>query len=312
MIFRSKVFREMFLMLCLIFLATGAFADSGVIAIVNKEVITQNDLDEFVNFTRVQLLSKYSKEEAQKQITLMLPDLISRLIEDRLILQAAYKQEIVVDSSRVEARIKQIKRNYPEDVDFSEILAAQGLSLADVELKIREQILMRTIVEIKVMSKVAVKPAEVTEFYSEHVKDFVQPEKRLARFTIIDDSMIEEIKLLVSQGSDLEAITQKYSLDITELGWVHKQQLRDEIASIVFELEVDKLFLALDLSDKYIFELKDVKPPHEASLAEMQAEINEVLFESKTQEELTKWVEELKNEAYIEIKIDDIPNSTIE
>ena len=86
--------RYLSLILCLIFVTNFVFADETVVAVVNNEVITKKDLNDFISFTRLQL-AQYSLEDTEERISQMLPDLINRLIEDRLILQAAYKADII-------------------------------------------------------------------------------------------------------------------------------------------------------------------------------------------------------------------------
>ncbi len=69
------------------FTAYNLFAQDKIAAIVNNDIITQKDLDDFLNFMRIQLSQDYSGKELENKIQAMKPDLLDRLIEDRLILQ---------------------------------------------------------------------------------------------------------------------------------------------------------------------------------------------------------------------------------
>ncbi|GAI07342.1 unnamed protein product, partial [marine sediment metagenome] len=92
-------------------------------------------------------------------------------------------------------------------------------------------------------------------------------------------------------------------LEITDLDWVTREQLRKEIADIVFDLEVGRVLAFLDSNENfYIFEVKATKPPMEKPLFDAQEEINHLLFRRKMQQALLEWLIKLKSEGYIEIK----------
>ena len=279
------------------------FAEDGLIAVVNNEAITQKDLDEFINFMRLQMLVQFSEQETEQRINRMLPDLIDRLVEDQLILQAARKEGIVIEPNRIKARIGQIRQSYSGGVDFEDALAAKGLNLADIELKIEDQLLMAAIIEREVQNKVVVKPQEITDYYSAHRDDFNKPEQRLVRFLIIASSIASEVEASMAEYEDLDALTKAYSLQISDLGWIGSKQLKKEIADMVFSLELGGLSPFLN-SDKsiYVFEVKDIKPAKKLTLFEAQKEINRFLFEKKMHQAAVEWLEKLRSQAYIEIK----------
>jgi parvulin-like peptidyl-prolyl isomerase len=287
-------------------LASGSVihAEDGLVAIVNNDAITQKDLNDFINFMRVQLSAQYSEQEVKQRMDQMLPDLILRLIEDRLILQAAYKENIDISPAFIKARIEQIKNNYASETDFQNALMARGLTPSDIELKMKEQLLMAEVIERKIKSKIVVKPQEVTDYYHEHIEEFNKPEQRLVRIlTIKNKRIIKQIQQSIAEYEDLDSIAKDYSLEITDLDWVIAKQLKPEIADIVFSLGVNSLKAhIMSTKELYIFEVKGIKPPMKMSLFEIQDEINRFLFETKMQKALTDWLEELKSKAYITIK----------
>ncbi len=292
--------------LILSFAYTSAIsAQSEIIAIVNNEIITQKDLDDFVNFMRMQMSVKYSEREIEQRIKQMLPDLIDKLIEDRLILQAAYKEGISIEQVRIKSRLEQIKKGYPTESEFQDALVAQGLSLADIELKIKEQLLMMEIIQKKVRSKIEVKPKEVTDYYNEHREEIKSPEQRQVRVLVVrDSSLIGPIRKSISEYNDLDTIAQKFSLEITDFDWVTSRQLKEDIAKAVFKSRVGQLTTFSDSEGSfYVLEVKAVKPPAVIPLFDVQEEIKRMLFERKMREALVKWLDELRAGAYIEIKV---------
>ena len=125
------------------------YAQDRIIAIVNKEIITQKDLNDFLNFIRMQLSTDYQGRELEAKVQAMKLNLLDKLVEDRLILQEAKKNSLQVDRNRIIARIEEIKKKFTSEEDFQNSLAQQGLVQGDLEAKIEEQMLMFNIIDIK-------------------------------------------------------------------------------------------------------------------------------------------------------------------
>jgi peptidyl-prolyl cis-trans isomerase SurA len=115
--------------------------------------------------------------------------------------------------------------------------------------------------------------------------------------------MVSEIEASIAEYKDLDAIAQCHSLEITELGWVTSGQLKEEIGDIVFDLEAGGLSPVLNSDGRfYIFEVKAIRPSGTQPLFDVQEEVSHLLFSRKMQEAMVEWLEELRSEAYIEIK----------
>ena len=115
------------------------YAQDKVVAVVNNEIITQKDLNDFFNFIRMQYSRELKGQALEEKVSAAKQDLLQRLIEDRIMLQQAKNDKIVVESARVKAKIHDIKKRYALESEFEQDLAKQGLVEADLENKIREQ-----------------------------------------------------------------------------------------------------------------------------------------------------------------------------
>jgi parvulin-like peptidyl-prolyl isomerase len=294
---------------CLIsvFLNKASFAQDKILAIVNNEIITQKDLDDFMHFMQMQLSEKYKEDEIQDKIDSLKKDLLERLIEDRLILQEAKKEKIKIDKIRIDARIEQMRRRYTSDSQFQEALVLQGLTQADIEKKVTEQMLIFAIVDGKIRNKIVIKPQEVTNFYEGHQKDFAKPEERQVQsLSIRDPDLANKVSnALKSEGANFEKIAQDFSLTINQLGLIKKGQYKEEIEKVIFNLGLNRSSDLIKMNDVYyIFNVKQISPEKQSSLSEVSEDIHNLLFEKKMQEELVFWLDELKKNSYIAIKKD--------
>lgn len=280
-----------------------AFAQDQIIAVVNNDVITQKDLDDFVNFMRLQLSREYSVSQLENKIKSITSDLLDRLVEDRLILQEAKKTGIKIDESRVRGKVDEIRKQYKTEAQFQDSLTAQGLVTADLENKIREQMLMYALIDIKVRKKITVNPADITDFYYANSKNFTIP-KRLDFDSIMlgDYAQAKEVYEKLAGGGDLIDLSLQYPLKLSAFKDQAAGELRKEIDDVVFAQEEGALTAPVKIQDShYIFRINKVHPPREQTLEEVRDSIYRFLFEKKMQESLTAWLEELKKHSYIKI-----------
>jgi parvulin-like peptidyl-prolyl isomerase len=279
------------------------FAQDKIVAIVNNDIITQKDLNDFLNFMRIQLSQEYSGAQLENKIQSIKLDLLDRLIEDRLILQEAKRDNLKIDENRVKLRISDIKKGYASDIEFQNALAKQGLVEADIESKIREQLLMYYIIDIKVKSKIIVNPAEVTDFYQKNSEEFRQPQQReLDSLTFDDENLANDIVNQLRNNVGLADLAKKYSLTINKLTVREGGQLRKDIEAVLFKMRPQEIAGPIKIENSYyVFKLNSIIATRQENLSETQDKIYAFLFDKKMQEGLAKWLDELKKRSYIKI-----------
>lgn len=279
------------------------FAAEKIVAIVNNEVITQKDVDDFLHFMSLQLSREFKGKQLEAKISSLKEDLLSKLIEDRLILQEAKKEKIPNDEARIKARISEIKRRYPREDDFQKELMSQGLTQADIENKMRDQFLMFGVIEKSVRSKINVKPEEITSFYEANKKDFSSGEEReLAAFALENEDLADSFAYNLKIGKSPEELAGRYPFTMNKFNVLAGDSLKKEIEEAVFKLGINEVSGVVKLDDKYyVFRLLNIIPSRSLALNEVQYRIQTFLFEKKTQEELSRWIDELKKRSYIKI-----------
>ncbi len=288
-------------------LLTGGFsayctASDKIIAVVNNEAITQKDLNDFVNFMRVEMSQERSSEQVEAKIKEIRKDLLDRLIEDKLILQEAKKSGIRIDQNRVKARVDELRKRYDSDRDFQAELAKQGLVAADIETKIREQMLMFFIVDRNIRSKIVIAPEEITSFYQNNKEKFIMPEQREIESLSTDkEAVIKDLYAQLQKGKSMQELADASGLKVHTFT-ARKGSLRADIEEIVFKLQPGQVYAPANIKETfYIFKVNSVIPPRQQLLAEVTNEINKYLFDRKMQERLNAWLDEIKKRSYIKI-----------
>jgi parvulin-like peptidyl-prolyl isomerase len=296
---------DRYILACAVCLASAgaAGAQDRIVAVVNNEVITQKDLEGFTLFNRMQMSQKLEGQALEDKLSAMKKDLLQRLIEDRLILQEAKKSGVKVDDSRVKAKIAEVKKRYDTEKEFNEALMQQGLSASDVESRIRDQMMMYSLIDKKIREKIEIAPAAITAYYEEHKQEMGQPEQRdVVSVSADSESGAQELCAALRQGKDIESLADGKSVKVNSFS-THPGELKKEVNDAVFGLAA-----AGAVSDPvsvngafYVFKLKAISPAKEQSLSDVQEEISQILFEKKMQEDVAAWLDGVKKTAYIKI-----------
>jgi len=288
---------------CLLSASGLLYAQDKVVAVVNNEIITQKELDDFLSFARMQYSRELKGQALEEKVQGAKQDLLQRLIEDRLILQQAKDDKISIEPARVKARIIELKKRYATESEFQEDLSKQGLVEADLENKVREQMLMYEMVQQKVRSKIMVRPDEITSFYDQNKREFLAPEERQLTIIILqDESMAKNVSYYLRLGQKLEDLATRYTFSTNTLSAWQGQDLRKEIEETVFKLGLGEVSEPVKVDRQYyVFKLDNIIGSHQLSLAQSQDKIQTYLFEKKMQEALAKWLDEIEKQSYIKI-----------
>ncbi len=299
---KIKLFSGLFL--AFLFLAGASFparAEDKIIAIVNNEAITQRDLESFLNFMRVQLSRQYSAKELEEKIAVMRSDLLDRLIEDRLILQQAKKENLKADDGRVKAKVDELKKRYDSQTDFENSLKSQGLVEADLMNRVRDQILMFNIVETKIRDKIVIKPAEITQYYDKNPASFkLLEEREFQSLSGADEAKARKIIEDLRQGKDIKEAVKDSGFSLSAFSARKDGELKKDVEDLLFKLNIGEVSEPIKIKDSYyLFQLSKIRPSRQQTLSEVQDSIHAMLYEKKMQEAMVKWVEELKKKAYL-------------
>ncbi len=288
---------------CLLSANYCLYAEDKIAAIVNNEAITQKDLNDFLHFMSMQLSRQYKGKELAEKVASLKSELLGRLIEDRLILQEAKKEKIAMDEARVKGKLDEVRRRYGSDAEFQSELIRQGLTQADIENKIKEQFLMFAVIEQKVRSRISIMPDEITEFYEKNKNEFSSDEEReIEAFALENKDLADSFAYYLKIGKQPEDLARRYPFTLNKFNAVKGEDLKKEIEEAVFKLGVNEVSDAVKIDDKYyVFRLINIIPPQKLSLSQAQYKIQVFLFERKMQEELSKWIDELKSTSYIKI-----------
>ena len=311
------------ILLCIIlFYSTCLKAEivDGIVAVVNDEVITHAELNAILLPIYTQYKSTHSDEELLKKIDEAKKNILYQLIEDKLILQEARKIGMPATDEEVNERLEQIKSQFTNNEEFKSILASQGLTIADLKEKYREQIMIKKMINREVRSRVNVTPIEAALFYEKNKDDFDVPAQVKVMTIMIrknekdpeanNDSLkkIKMIELKIAEGDDFSKLAREYSQDPSaveggDMGYINKGQMMKKINEVIFSLEPGEISKTIETPVGYhIFKINAFREAGTESFDEARPQIENYLFQEKAKERFDEWMSELKENAYISVK----------
>ena len=320
-------FNVVALLLVALFLAGPARAaiEDTIVAVVNDEVITLNDLKDYIDARTAQMrLEGNNSVDIQKFMMDMAKNGLDRLVEDKILLNAANKNETAMNQDdpkgeegrkeatevQVDQRLIDIRGQYRSEEEFLKALIDQGVSITDVRNRIRNQIKTKRLVDQQIRAKIYVNPQEITGYYKNHFEEFQKPDRvNLNSIFIAKGATPElsrekanEVLAKIKEGQAFVELSKQYS-QAPAIGVIEKGQTLPEIEKIVFGLGTGETSDIVEVDNGYyIFSLTGRIKAELAPLDEVKNEIYNSVFQKKFQEKFNLWLEKLKKDAFIDIK----------
>lgn len=310
-------------LLAILVLIAAAPSHAGLVdkiaIVVNNEVVTMSEIDQMLTpvYARYKIIYKdegeliRKMEEARQRI-------VEQLIEDKLIVSEAKRQNVEIDEKEVDARLREVEKQFGSKNAFTRALMEQHLSLKDLRTRYREQLMSRRIIDKKIGSNILVTPVEIHSYYDSHRIDFAQPsEVSLSNIMIrprdgSDDvrahELAQDIANKLKDGGDFAALAQSYSegpgaADGGAMGMIKKGDLMPELEKAVFALKSGDVSDVIKTPLGYhIFKVDEVREQRILTESEAYKEIEELLYRDKIKARIKDWLITLRKNAYIAFK----------
>ena len=215
-------------------------------AIVNGDIITDTDVDHRLGLVIIANGGKISEQERQ----LMRLQVLRNLIDEKLQIQEAAHNEVVIPSDEVEQTFNRVAANFrrtPED--FERFLKESGSSPATIKQQIRGELAWSRLLRKRVEPFINVGDDEVQAIIHKLEAAKGQDEYRVGEIFLSASPetqsqvmagaqrMVEQIR----QGASFVAYARQFSEASTaavggDLGWVRAEQLSPSLAAVVGSL----------------------------------------------------------------------------
>jgi peptidyl-prolyl cis-trans isomerase C len=250
-------------------------------------------------------------------------NILDQLVVYRLLAQEAGTRKVTVSDAEVEARIDQLRQQFPDEAAFAKALAEQKTTVDRLREDARNDMVVTKMLESAVGSEVGVSDQEIAAFYEQNQEQFREAESVKASHIMIraeqqaDEATrkqarerAESLLQQVRQGADFAALAKEHSQDPGsaadggDLGFFPRGQMVPAFDAAAFTLEPGQVSEVVETPFGFhIIKVAERRPDRQVSLAEVRNDIVEFLSAQQKQGKAESFIEQLKAKSKIEILI---------
>ena len=234
----------------LILIPAGHARAETIMAVVNGDVISRNDVENREKLFALSTGLPMSKDVLDR----LTPQVLQQLIDERLRLQEVERRKIVVQDKEIAEAINQIgARNNMAAGALQEKLAGQGVAMRTLVDQLRVQIGWTRVLRDQLGAKTQISPADVAERIRQMKGQTGQTEYRIGEIfiPISDPSGTAQAETFASTvidrlraGAPFPVVAAQFSqsehaLQGGDLGWVSPAELDPEVVKVVEQMPQD-------------------------------------------------------------------------
>ena len=306
------------LLLLLVLAMPGARAEeqvlNGIAAVVNSDVITYSEVQEAVGPRENQLKETYTGQELEDKVKDLRMQAVQILIDNQLILQDFDKNKYSIPDYVIDEQIQdRIKSQFGGDREaFRRTLAAQGMTMERFRKMVRDEIIVQAMRQKSVKENTIIAPHEIEDYFEKNVEQYSTPAQVHLRMIVIKKNgdaglqMAQELRQKALGGADFDKLAELYSEDTStqatggDWGWIDDKTLNDKLTKIAFSLKPGDVSDVIELAGNYyLLYVEARKDATTKSLAEVHDDIENKLQEDQRQKAQEKWIDGLRQKAYI-------------
>ena len=208
------------------------------------------------------------------------------------------------------------RNNIKDDLDLLRVLDKIGWSWEDFRENLLGQYLPEAVIGREVTGRIEVSEGEIREFYEEHIEEFSDPEEIIIREIVIkaggeDDEKNRErfgrVSELLKSGADFASLAKEYSESYTSsrgglLGPLRIQELDPAISDLIKTLDPGRFGVMETSYGFHFIQLVERSRGKVKSLEEVEELIRKLIWQKKFQLERKRYIEELREKSFIDIK----------
>ncbi len=205
---------------------------------VNGDVIYANDVWSMYNRAPSDVRAQYSPG-----------DILEQMIDQRLILQYAASQGVIVSDEDLQAAIDERLSFYGTTrSELREVLEEQGESYEEFEQGVLDELVFEVFVNTVLLPRITISDTEVQAFYQENIDSFSAGpgQMRIRHILVASEEQASDLRQEIIAGTDFASLASAYSLDSAprggDLGFISEQSpLVEPFKTVALSLEVDQV-----------------------------------------------------------------------
>ncbi len=290
-----------------------------VVAVVNDEPITLYEVDKLMAANLEEIKKAEGKGMKQEKFQSYRSQALEKLIADKLLDQQMEQMKLQVTDDDVQKALGNImQRNSMTKEQLVQQLNQKGMSFDQYMVDLRVQLKKVKFMGAVIAPRVKVTDADLDEFFADNSDKFANFQSvQMAQVIVPVDPVAADAELNAAQakaqevyqkakgGSNFEDLGKKYSVNAqTAVPAVYQvNQLAPQIAEVLSGLKAGEVGQPVRSEmGIHVIKLIERKTLAGDEYQAVREQIREKVFELKVQEELEKYVGELKSKNFVQIK----------
>lgn len=301
------------LALCLFYngLASAQVIDR-IVAKVNSDIITLFELNkEAAPFLKQLESAGYGAEKKKEMLQQIQAKVLNLLVDRSLTQQEAARYNITVSDEELDTVIENLKaKNSWTQEELETMLAREGMTLESYREGYKKQMLQTRLINHAVKSKVIITESEIQAFYQENADRFAGTKKyHLRNILMKDKNSIDQVYKQLESKTAFTDLAKKFSLapnavDGGDLGFFDISSFSPEIKDSIAQLNIGDYTEVIQTAQGYqIFYVDEILVKDNKTLDQVRDEIHETLYRKAVEKKFETWLDSLKKQAHIEIKL---------
>jgi peptidyl-prolyl cis-trans isomerase C len=290
-----------------------------VVARVNGEAVDKAEFEKAIKSIEERNGSTVPADQRDR----VYRSVLDQIIGYKLLVQESKARNVTVPDTDIDARIAQIRGQFPTEEAFKQTLEQQHMTVDQLRADARSEMLVTKMLQSEVESKVSIKPEQVADFYQKNPDRFKQAERVRASHILISvprnadaaakqtaKTKAEGVLKEVKAGKDFAALAKQYSEDPGsaqnggDLNFFGRGQMVGPFDQAVFAMTPGQTSDLVETQFGYhIIKLTEKQPSRTVALDEVRPQIQQFLENQARQDATQKFVESLKAKGKVEILI---------
>ncbi|MGA3325315.1 MAG: peptidyl-prolyl cis-trans isomerase [Terriglobia bacterium] len=285
-----------------------------IIARVNSEIITQRQYEREKAQLRAGLAQQYSGPDLDAKLNDATKNLLRDLIDESLMVQKAKDEDVNVETDIIK-KLDQMRKQYNLATieDLQKEAEQAGENWEDFKDHIRRQLLMQEVMSRDVGSRIVVTRTEARQFYDQHKEDFKSPGLvHLAEILVSTDKYkpeeaekrAKDAEAELKGGARFNEVVKKYSDDPSadqsgDIGPQKMESIAPSIAAALGKLETNEYTDPIRVKSGFlILKLMERFSPGIPTFDEVEARVNETLYNQRMEPKLREFLSQLRKDSY--------------
>lgn len=297
---------------------TAAFASAKeavidrIVAIVNNDIITLAELNDATRPYKERIAaSDQSSADKKEMIKALERDILEKMVDRTLTRQEAARHNITVSDADIQSAIENFKKqNNLDQEGLEKGLEAEGLTFAEYQDRIREDIMQSMLINRAVRSKVIITQADIAAYYETHAEAFKGEKKYKLRNILMDTKQaVQAVVSRLEKGLSFQEAARQYSMapnadEGGDLGVFDMDNFNEATRDAVLPLKEKQYSDIIEAGQGYqIIYVEDILETGGKSLDQAKDEIQDILYKEQVAQKFADWIASLKENAHVKIML---------